>query len=125
MLMHSCTKVDLLLATLFALILAFGSVSAGEHHKKDSGWTADIGQGKVTIKHGKETVSVVRTGLPNVEETRFLELEGKTMLAVKSRGTHGPALLELFEVQTGILRDKILAYAVKGGKPAWAAPWKE
>jgi hypothetical protein len=123
--MHSRTKTNSLLATIFALIMAFGNASAGEHHKKDSGWTADIGQSKVTIKHGKETVSVVRTGLPNVEETRFINQDGERMIAVKSRAEHGPALLELFDVQTGIRRDKILAYKVKGGKPAWAAPWKE
>ncbi|MGB9275031.1 MAG: hypothetical protein WCC08_07340 [Terrimicrobiaceae bacterium] len=44
---------------------------------------------------------------------------------MRSRGNHGPAQLELFDVQTGTLRDKVMAFAVEGGKPAWAAPWKE
>ena len=35
-----------------------------------------------------------------------------------------PALLELFDVHIGTL-NKIMAFAVKGSKPAWAARWKE
>jgi hypothetical protein len=114
-----------LLATVFAIMVAFGNVFAGGHKKSKMEWSAEIGQSQVTIKHEGKTVSVVRSGLPNVEETRFLEQDGRKMLAVKSRGEHGPALLQLFDVQTGALKDKVLAFAVKGGKPAWAAPWKE
>jgi hypothetical protein len=50
-----------------------------------------------------------RTGLPNVEETRFVEKDGEKMIAVKSRGDHGPALLELFDVHTATLKDKVMA----------------
>jgi hypothetical protein len=66
-----------------------------------------------------------RTGLPNVEETRFLQEDGEKMIAVRSRGDCVPALLELFEVNTGTLRDKVMAFVVEGGKPTSAAPWKE
>lgn len=113
------TKQTSLLATIFVLVLAFGNAFAG------SEWTAVVGQGQVTIKHGDKTVSVVRTGLANIEETRFLDQNGRKMLATKSRGNHGPALLELFDVQTGTLKDKVMAFAVEGGQPAWAADWKE
>ena len=47
------------------------------------------------------------------------------MIAVKSRGDHGPALLELFDVHTGTLKTKVMGFAVEDGKPARAAPWKE
>ena len=53
------------------------------HKKSKKEWSAEIGQSQVTIKHEGKTVSVVRTGLPNVEETRFLEQDGRKMLAVK------------------------------------------
>lgn len=116
------TKRRSLLATIFVLVLALGHAFAASN---GSEWTADVGQSQVTIKHGDKTVSVVRPGLPNVEATRFLEENGRKMLATKSRGNHGPALLELFDVQTGTLRDKVMAFAVEGGQPAWAADWKE
>jgi hypothetical protein len=45
--------------------------------KKKPEWTADIGHCQVTIRHGGKTVSIVRSGLPNVEETRFVQEGGE------------------------------------------------
>ncbi len=101
-------------------MLGLASSSAGG---KD--WKAKVGQGEVAISHGNEKASTVKTQLPNVEETRFLKWEGKKCLAVKSRGNHGPAALELFDAHTGALVDKVMAFAVQNGQPAWAEQWKE
>jgi len=89
------------------------------------GWTADVKQGEVVVKQGVEKMCIVKTQLPFVEETRFLNWQGKQCLAVKSRARHGPAALELFDAHTGALVDKIMAFAVENDKPAWAARWKE
>jgi hypothetical protein len=88
-------------------------------------WTADVKQGEVVVKQGVEKMCIVKTQLPFVEETRFLNWQGKQCLAVKSRARHGPAALELFDAHTGALVDKIMAFAVENDKPAWAARWKE
>jgi len=88
-------------------------------------WTADVKQGEVVVKQGGEKMCIVKTQLPFVEETRFLNWQGKKCLAVKSRARHGPAALELFDAHTGALVDKIMAFAVENDKPAWAARWKE
>jgi hypothetical protein len=88
-------------------------------------WTADVKQGEIVVKQGGEKMCIVKTQLPFVEETRFLNWQGKQCLAVKSRARHGPAALELFDVHTGALVDKIMAYAVENDKPTWAARWKE
>ena len=82
--------------------------------QKKPEWTADIGHCQVTIRHGGKTVSIVRSGLPNVEETRFVQEGGEKTIAVKSRGNHRPALLELFDVHAGTLKDKLKAFAVEG-----------
>jgi hypothetical protein len=92
---------------------------------RGNGWTADVKQGEVVVKQGGEKMCVVKTQLPFVEETRFLNWQGKKCLAVKSRARHGPAALELFDAHTGALVDKIMAFAVENDKPAWAARWKE
>jgi hypothetical protein len=89
------------------------------------GWTADVKQGEVVVKQGLEKMCIVKTQLPFVEETRFLNWQGKQCLAVKSRARHGPAALELFDAHTGALVDKIMAFAIENDKPAWAARWKE
>jgi hypothetical protein len=91
----------------------------------EKGWTADVKQGEVVVKQGGEKMCIVKTQLPFVEETRFLNWQGKKCLAIKSRARHGPAALELFDAHTGALVDKIMAFAVENDKPAWAARWKE
>lgn len=80
--------------------------------------TAEVGQGQVTIMQGGKVVSTLRTAAQNVEEHHFRS--GQRQMVVKSRGNHGPATVELFDVRTGTLRDKVLAYAIQNGQPEWA-----
>jgi len=79
---------------------------------------AAVGQGTVTIKDRGRVVCSIRTAAPNVEKYQFTE--GQRGIVVKSRGNHGPATVELFDTHTGVLRDKVLAFAIKNGRPEWA-----
>ena len=80
--------------------------------------TAITGQGSVTIAEGSRTVSVCRTALPNIEQTRFISEQNE--IVVKSRGNHGPATVELFNSRTGRLEGTVEAYELSGGGPSWA-----
>lgn len=90
----------------------------GDHSNGYGQMTASVGQGQVRIMQGGRVVSTLRTAAPNVEKHHFKE--GQKQIVVKSRGNHGPATVELFDTKTGVLRDKILAYAIKNGHPKWA-----
>ncbi len=93
--------------------------NSGESGSGNRGnYKASKGQSQVTITDGGRTVSTVRTAAPNVENFHFTNK--KKQIVVKSRGNHGPATVELFDVQTGTLRDKVLAYAIENGQPHWA-----
>ncbi|BDS06317.1 hypothetical protein NT6N_13570 [Oceaniferula spumae] len=81
--------------------------------------TARNGVGSVTIMEGGRRVAVCRTASPNIERTRFISEQNQ--IVVKSRGSHGPATVELFDTRTGALRDKVLAFAIRNGQPRWAA----
>lgn len=81
--------------------------------------TAKAVQGGVEIRQGNQVIVRIKSALPNVEKTQFIN--EKRLIVVKSRGNHGPASVELFDTRTGVLRDKILAFAIKGGRPTWAA----
>ena len=83
-----------------------------------SGLRASVGQGAITVRDGGRVVSTVHTAMPNIESYHFTN--GNRQIVVKSRGNHGPATVELFDVRTGALRDKVLAFAIKGGRPEWA-----
>lgn len=77
------------------------------------------GKGKVTIKEGSRTVAVCSTASPNVEETKFITEQQE--IVVKSRGNHGPATVQLFDTKSGKETGRVMAYEIRGGKPAWAA----
>ena len=80
-------------------------------------------QGGLVIMRGDSTVSTIRTVMPNVEEWKFIN-NGRSVVA-KSRASHGPAAVEMFDSATGALQDKVLAFAIKNGQPAWAAEYAE
>lgn len=76
------------------------------------------GSGMVTILEGARVLSAPRTAMPNVEETRWYSEQEQ--VAVKSRGAHGPATIQLFDSRTGAERGRVMAYDVRSGQPAWA-----
>ncbi|MGI9242603.1 MAG: hypothetical protein ACR2RV_17535, partial [Verrucomicrobiales bacterium] len=80
---------------------------------------ARVSKGKVQILEGSRTVSVCTTALPNVEETKFIREQQQ--IVVKSRGSHGPATVQLFDTATGSEKSSVAAYNIRGGNPSWAA----
>lgn len=95
-----------------------GYASPGQPPGSGGAMTAVVGQGQVIVMQGGQVVSTLRTAAPNVEAQHFTA--GQQEIVIKSRGNHGAANVELFDVRTGILRDKVLAYAIENGQPAWA-----
>ncbi|NWK55916.1 hypothetical protein HW115_09855 [Verrucomicrobiaceae bacterium N1E253] len=90
----------------------------GNHPQGYGRMTATVGQRQVQIMQNGRVVSTLRTASPNIESHHFTS--GQSQMVVKSRGNHGPATVELFDTRTGVLRDKVLAYAIKNGQPSWA-----
>ena len=90
----------------------------GNHPQGYGPMTASVGQGQVQVMQNGQVVSTLRTASPNVESHHFTS--GQSQMVVKSRGNHGPATVELFDTRTGVLRDKVLAYAIENGQPSWA-----
>jgi hypothetical protein len=90
----------------------------GSHPQGYGRMTASVGQGQVRVMQNGQVISTLRTASPNVESHHFTS--GQSQMVVKSRGNHGPATVELFDTKTGVLRDKILAYAIQNGHPSWA-----
>ena len=88
------------------------------HQQGHGAMTAEVGQRHITIKQDGQLISKLRSAAPNIEKHHFTS--GQRQMVIKSRGNHGPATVELFDVRTGILRDKVLAFAIKNGQPAWA-----
>ena len=80
--------------------------------------TAVRGQGRVTIMEGSRTVATCYTASPNIEQTRWVSEQEQ--IVVKSRGSHGPATVQLFDSRTGRQEGTVMAYELANGGPAWA-----
>lgn len=80
--------------------------------------TARQVQGGVEVLVNGQVTTRIKSAMPNVEKTGLIN--GGSLMVVKSRGDHGPASVELFDTRTGVLRDKVLAFAIKDGRPSWA-----
>lgn len=85
--------------------------------------TALVDPGAVTIREGSRTLCSFRTAMPNVEQTRWHSEQEQ--IVVKSRGSHGPATVQLFDSRTGAELGRVMAYDIRNGQPAWAAPFAE
>lgn len=79
--------------------------------------TAEKGPGSVTIRENGRFVTSIRTAMPHVEETRWHK--DKRQIAVKSRGNHGPATIQLFDSRSGRQLGRVMAYEAANG-PGWA-----
>lgn len=70
------------------------------------------------IRKNGQVLCSFRTAMPNVETWRLVR--GDSQIIVKSRGSRGPATVELFDTTTGTLRDKVLAFAIRSSGATWA-----
>ena len=77
------------------------------------------GVSNVQLRRGGQTVAVCQTAMPKVETVRFID--GQRQIVVKSRGSHGPATVQLFDCSTGLEKDRVMAYEIRNGNPSWAA----
>jgi hypothetical protein len=82
-----------------------------------------VEQSQVRLVRNGKTIAICRTQLPEIEKWKLIN--GNRQIVVKSRGRHGPAAVELFNVVDGSLADKIMAFAIKDGKPVWARGFEE
>jgi hypothetical protein len=82
-----------------------------------------VEQSQVRLLRNGKTIAVCRTQLPEIEKWKLIN--GNRQIVVKSRGRHGPAAVELFNVVDGSLADKVIAFAIDDGKPEWAHGFEE
>jgi hypothetical protein len=82
-----------------------------------------VEQSQVRLLRNGKTIAVCRTQLPEIENWKLIN--GNRQIVVKSRGRHGPAAVELFNVVDGSLADKVMAFAIRNGKPEWARGFEE
>ena len=71
-----------------------------------------------------EITSVVRPKFRNVEKWKLVQND--TAIVIKSRSDpFGPAAIELFDVDTGALKETVMTYGIAAGRPNWARGFED
>ena len=109
-----------ILATLAALLIFGAGCAVSPAPKKGyRPFDVSVEHAGVRLLRRGMTVCLIRTDLPNVE--RWEIVNRNTEIIIKSRGDRGPAAVELFDTQSGILKAKVMEYAITDGQPQWAS----
>jgi len=85
--------------------------------------TVSFEQGQVRVVRDGKILCRLRPAMAMVE--RYELVNHAQQIIIKSRGKHGPATVELFNLSDGSRADQVLAYAIRKGRPAWASGWEE
>ncbi|MEP4078452.1 hypothetical protein [Haloferula sp.] len=76
-------------------------------------------QGRISIVEDGKAIAFIIPASSNIEETKFIN--NQEQLVVKSRGSHGPATVQLFNSRSGRQEGKIMAFEIQNDQPEWAA----
>jgi hypothetical protein len=106
-------------ASLAALLIFVGCAVSPAPKRGYPPLDVSVEQTSVRLLRRGMTVCLIRTDLPKVE--RWEIINRNTEIVIKSRGDRGPAAVELFDTQSGILKGKVMEYAIHDGQPAWAS----
>ena len=83
-----------------------------------------VEQSSVRVLRNGKTLSVVQPKLPRVEKWKLVQ--NGTAIVIKSRASNqGPAAVELFDINTGALKERLMTYALYTGQPAWARGFED
>ena len=80
-------------------------------------------KGGVNIRRDGKLLSQPRTKFPDVRGWKLVRQNAA--IVVKSGVGREPSLVELFDVRTGRMLEKVKATAIKDGKPGWAKNFAE
>lgn len=97
---------------------AYRNYSRHNPHQGQGALSAVAVPGQVRIMRSGQVVTMISPASPNIEAHHFTN--GQQQIVVKSRGSHGPATVQLFDTKTGALKGQVMAYAIQNGQPAWA-----
>ncbi len=117
--MHMKSRPVILASLAALLILGAGCAVSPAPKRGYPPLDVNVEQASVRLLRRGMTVCLIKTDLPRVE--RWEIINRNTEIVIKSRGDRGPAVVELFDTQTGILKGKVMEYAIHNGQPEWAS----
>jgi len=83
-----------------------------------------VEQSSVRVLRNGKTLSVIKPRLPSVEQWKLVQND--TAIVIKSRANRqDPAAVELFDISTGVLKERLMTFALYTGQPTWARGFED
>jgi hypothetical protein len=83
-----------------------------------------IEQSSVRVLRDGKTLSVIKPKLPRVEQWKLVQND--TAIVIKSRSSNqDPAAVELFDISTGALKERLMTFSLYTGQPTWARGFED
>ena len=83
-----------------------------------------VEKSSVRVLRNGQTLSVIKPKMPRVEHWKLVQND--TAIVIKSRTSNvAPAIIELFDINSGALIDSVMAFSLYTGQPAWARGLEE
>lgn len=84
-----------------------------------------VEQSSVRMLRNGKTLCVIKPKLPRIEQWKLVQND--TAIVIKSRAYNNqdPAAVELFDVSTGALKERLMTSALYTGQPTWARGFED
>jgi len=83
-----------------------------------------VEQSSVRILRNGKTLCVIKPKLPRVEQWKLVQND--TAIVIKSRASNrDPAAVELFDIGSGALKERLMTFSLYTGQPTWARGFED
>ena len=83
-----------------------------------------VEQSSVRILRNGKTLCVIKPKLPRVEQWKLVQND--TAIVIKSRASNrDPAAVELFDISSGALKERLMTFSLYTGQPTWARGFED
>ena len=109
---------------LLASVLLAGCITTAAPPKPAGVVQVWVEQGGVRVLRNGQTLSIIHPKLAKVEQWKVVQND--TAIVIKSRTSNeGPAAVELFDINTGALIERLMTFAMYRGRPTWAEGFQD
>ncbi|MGA7213076.1 MAG: hypothetical protein WBX20_02625, partial [Terrimicrobiaceae bacterium] len=116
--------VSLIALVLLASTLLTGCIAIAPPPKPAGVVQVWVEQGGVRVLRNGQTLCIIHPRLSRVEQWKIVQND--TAIVIKSRTSNeGPAAVELFDINTGALIERLMTFAMYTGRPSWAEGFQD
>jgi hypothetical protein len=84
-----------------------------------------VEQSSVRVLRNGKTLCVIKPKLPRVEQWKLVQNDTAIVIKSRAHNNQDPAAVELFDISTGALKERLMTSALYTGQPTWARGFED